>query len=66
MVRRKILAGMEETRLLRDFNRFGLDPKLYEDNYYWDAENDDHQHHGWVMFSPQDVNEILDMLGRYK
>lgn len=63
----KKLAGMEETRLLRDFNRLGLDPIPHYTEFY-DGEygEEDHQFDGWLMFSPREADELLEMIGRFK
>lgn len=63
----KNLHGLEERRLLRDFERLGLSPIPHYTEFY-DGEfgDEDHQFDGWIMFSPSDADEILGMVGRYK
>ncbi len=61
------LSGLEQERLLRDFRRLGLSP----DTHYTEFTDEefypeDHSQDGWIMFSPKDASEIIDMLGRPK
>lgn len=63
----KNLAGLEETRLLRDFEKYGYDPEIYQTEFY-DGEfgEEDHAHDGWIMFSPKDANQILEELWMWR
>lgn len=64
----KNLAGLEETRLLRDFEKYGFDPGVHHiEDYveFVDVEGGvdmDYSRDGWIMFSPSDANAIYECL----
>lgn len=73
MSRHHRLYAMEETRLLRDFQKHGFYPELHYAGFF-DGEfgEEDHSrdgwippHHsrdGWIMFPPHMAADLLDRL----
>lgn len=61
------LVGLEEARLLLDFEKYGYDPHSWASEFY-DGEfgEENHYYDGWIMFSPKQANELLEEIWRLR